>query len=162
MSFVNREVELNPWHQEKRRAKHSRWTTGVNRDSGQQVNVDTEKRPGRLWHEGAVDTNGEHILLTYGDDPPEGGLRVALVARAPKLTFRVQFLITATEGDERTSSILRELRQELDNQLIGEHPLMVWDEAKYRCAITGGPDSTIHWNYAPQGDSEDHLNDRWN
>jgi hypothetical protein len=124
--------------------------------------METEKALRPLWHEGEVDTNREYILLTYGDDPPEGGLRVALVARGPKSTFTVQFLITPTEGDERTRGILAELRQELDTYLIGEYPLEVWDEAKYRCTITSGPDSTIHWNYAPQGDSEAHFNDRWN
>lgn len=124
--------------------------------------MNTERMLTPLWQEGTVDTNREYILLTYGDDPPEEGLRVALVARGPKLTFAVQFLITATEGDERTSIILREVRQELDTQLVGEYPLVVWDEAKYRCAITGGPEFTIHWHWAPQGDSEEHFNHRWN
>jgi hypothetical protein len=125
--------------------------------------METKQRSIRLWNEGPVDRASEHMLLNYGEATAGGEwLPVVLIARDRGLTFKVQFLISPTEGNEQAGEILQELRQELDTYLIGEYPLEVWDEAKYRCAITSGPGTTIHWNYFPEGDDEPHLCDRLN
>ena len=110
--------------------------------------MDAEKTSSPLWHEGTVDANGEHLLLTYGEGVPDNDLPVALVALGPKLTITVQFLIAATGGDERAGNILSELRQELDTCLAGENALVAWDEGKYHCTISPNLDSKIHWCYS--------------
>ena len=124
--------------------------------------MDTEKSSGRLWHEGTVDANGEHILLTYGEGVVDNGLPIALVALGPRLTFTVQFLITSTAGDDQAGHILAELRQELDTYLAGEFPLEVWDEAKYFCAVPPNPGSKIHWSYRFDWEKDPHASAKWN
>ena len=99
-----------------------------------------------LWHEGTVDANGEHLLLTFREGAADDDLPVALLALGPKLTIMVQFLITSTSGDDQAGHILAELRQELDTYLAGEFPLEVWDQAKYSCAASPNADSRIHWH----------------
>ena len=113
----------------------------TNLDCGKEANVESENTSRPLWHEGNVDANGEHILLTYGDGAVDNDLPVALVALGPKLTITVQFLITSTAGDDQAGNILAEVRQELDTYLAGEFPLEVWDEAKYHCVVSPNPSS---------------------
>ena len=124
--------------------------------------MDAENTSRPLWHEGAVDADGEHILLTYGDGVVDNDLPVALIALGPKLTITVKFLIAATGGDDRAGIILPELRQELDTYFAGEFPLEVWDQAKYSCAVPPNPNSKIHWSYRLDWDKDLHASARWN
>ena len=102
--------------------------------------MESENTSRPLWHEGTVDANGEHLLLTYGAAGSDQDLPVAMVALGPKLTITVQFLIAATGGDDRAGRILADVCQELDTYLTGEFPLVVWDEAKYHCVMSPNPE----------------------
>ena len=134
----------------------------TNLDCGKEAKVESENTSRPLWHEGAVDRNGEHILLTYGDGAVDNDLPVALVALGPRLTITVQFLITSTSGDDQAGHILAELRQELDTYLAGEFPLEIWDEAKYRCVVSPNLDSKIHWRIRFDWGKDAHASAKWN
>lgn len=124
--------------------------------------MNAEKSSSRLWHEGLVDRDSEHILLTYGEGDADNDLPVALIALGPNLTITVQFLITATGGDDPAGHVLAEVCQELDTYLAGEFPLEVWDQAKYYCAVSPNPNSKIHWSYRLDWDQEPYASARWN
>ena len=124
--------------------------------------MESENTSRPLWHEGTVNADGEHILLTYGEGVADNDLPVALIALGPKLTITVQFLITSTAGDDQAGHILAELRQDLDTYLAGEFPLVVWDEAKYHCVVSPNPSSKIHWHYRFDWDKDPHASARWN
>ncbi len=104
------------------------------------------------WQDGIVDRTEEHMELSYGDagvHKPEEFVLVALLSAPSKNVFTVQFLIK--EGDEKTKTIVQDVKQELNLYLIELQETNPWAYAKYHCSTASNIYSKVHWRYHSKG-----------
>ena len=109
-----------------------------------------EKKARRKWKwtEGLVDSEEEHIKISYGDD----SVPVGLVAPPEKRAFTVQFVLTAAPSTTGPyQKILEETRRELDFYLVENREEDLWAYAKYHCSTAANLYSPVHWGYYPKG-----------
>ena len=126
---------------------------------------------GWVWQEGQVNTQHEHMELTFVTNPhafPRESMPLALVARGPEKSFTVQFLVTPTLEHPETAEALAQARKTLDFYLT-EHlgpagfprrpqgtrrkeEYNPWRYAIYHATSTAANlYAQIHWAYFPKG-----------
>lgn len=93
----------------------------------------------RRWVEGAVDVNGEHMVLNYGEDPTP----VAWLAH-DNGDFVVQF---NADGDGLAGRDA--VKAALDDTLNRSGDGDAWREAIRRCGVDGEGAPPVHWGYFP-------------
>lgn len=107
-----------------------------------------KSRRSRKWTEGFVDTEEEHIKISYGND----SVPVALVAPPGKRVFTVQFVLSANlSTTDPYQKILEETRKELDFYLIEKREENPWAYAIYHCGTAANIYSRVHWGHYPKG-----------
>ena len=104
------------------------------------------KRSKWKWREGVVDTDDDHMKLTYEENPDP----IALVTPGEGGTFIVQFLDTYSKQDN-WKEMLRYVRRELDYYLVELREKDPWAYAIYHCGTTANVYSKVHWGYYPKG-----------
>jgi len=113
--------------------------------------LETKKKSRRNWKwiEGLVDSEEEHIKITYGDDH----IPVALVACPQKRTLTVQFVLTANPSTTNPyQKILEVAKKELNFYLVELGKEDPWEYAKYHaCCTAANLYSPVHWGYYPKG-----------
>lgn len=121
--------------------------------------MEGEKKARRSWKwtEGFVDSEGEHIKITYGDD----NIPVALVAPPEKRAFTVQFVLSADSSTTNPyQKIFEETRKELDFYLIEKREKDPWAYAIYHCGTAANLYSPVHWVYYEMG-YKDRLSEKF-
>ena len=96
--------------------------------------------------EGTVNTDDDHMKLTYEDNPDP----VALIAQGEGNTFIVQFLETDS-NQENWKETIRYVRRELDFFLVELREENPWAYAIYHCSTAANVYSKVHWGYYPKG-----------
>ena len=109
-----------------------------------------KRRQTYKWVEGTVDTEKEHIKITYGEDPAT----VALVAPGEGRTFVVQFVLGPGLfiSAKQVQHIKEEVRKELDFYLVQKCEPNPWAYAIYHCNTGANVYSSVHWGYYRDGD----------
>jgi hypothetical protein len=94
------------------------------------------------WHEGAVDEQADHLLLTYASlDLP-----VALVAPPVDRAFPVRFIASAPEADATPRDAVR---RDLDFYLLEVGGPDPWGYAIYHCGTMANAYSDVRWSWHP-------------
>lgn len=109
------------------------------------VKIEKRKKSSRGWKwvESLVDSEEEHIKITYGDD----AIPVALVAPRGKRAFMVQFVLRADPSPaEPYQKILEETRDQLDFFLIEKGEENPWAYAIYHCSTASNFYSRVRWD----------------
>lgn len=102
------------------------------------------------WIEGVVNTDDDHMKLTYEENPDP----IALVAPGERETFIVQFLDTYSKQDN-WKEMNRYVRREIDYYLIELREKDPWAYAIYHCSTAANVYSKVHWGYYPKGHKEE-------
>jgi hypothetical protein len=102
--------------------------------------------PESRWFEGSVNTDNEHIKITYGDNEEI----IAIVEPVSKRDFKVQFLVDLDTKDDHTQKILEDIRQELDFYLVDKREVKPWEYMIYHCTTAANIYSKVHWGYHPK------------
>lgn len=104
------------------------------------------------WNEGIVNTNTDHIKISYGDIGHGDDTKlVALVAPDRDNNFVVQWLMRPDPSDELVKAVLQEVRKELDFYLIELEKEDPWAYAQYHSRATSNIFSNVHWGWYPEG-----------
>jgi hypothetical protein len=103
------------------------------------------------WMEGTVNTDDDHMKLTYEERPDP----VALIAPGEGSTFIVQFLEMDSKQDNG-KEMMRYVRRELDFYLVELREENPWAYAIYHCSTAANVYSRVHWGYYPKGYKEEH------
>jgi len=112
------------------------------------LETNKKSRRGWKWTEGFVDSEEEHIKISYGDD----SLPVALIAPRGERAIAVQFVLTADSSTtDPYQKILEEARKELDFYFVEKREESPWEYAKYHCSTAANIYSPVHWGYYPKG-----------
>lgn len=109
------------------------------------------KRPEWRWEEGAVDPDGEHIEVRYGDTSNsryEEWTPIALIGKPKRYVFPVCWLKVSTLIGPAN---IEEVRWELDFYLVDKHEPEPWEYAIYHCSTGANIYSKVHWSYFPSG-----------
>ena len=99
------------------------------------------------WFEGTVNTENDHIKITYGDSK----YTIALIEPVGERSFKVQFLMKPEDTLIDGQKIIDEVRQELDFYLVDLRERKPWEYAKYHCGTAANIYSNVHWGYYPKG-----------
>jgi len=102
--------------------------------------------PENKWFEDRVNTENDHIKITYGEDPKI----VALVAPVSKREFKVQFLLNQNTPNIQSQKVIEEVKQELDFFLVELGERKPWEYAIYHCSTAANIYSKVHWSYYPK------------
>lgn len=103
------------------------------------------------WQEGAVDPDGEHIEVRYGDASNtryEEWIPIALIGKPRRRVFRVRWLRMLPAID---TAIIGEVHRELDFYLVDKREPNPWAYAIYHCSTGANMYSKVHWSYFPSG-----------
>ena len=103
------------------------------------------------WQEGAVDPDGEHIEVRYGDASNtryEEWIPIALIGKPRRHVFPVQWLRMLPAID---AAIIGEVHRELDFYLVNKREPTPWAYAIYHCSTGANMYSKVHWSYFPSG-----------
>jgi hypothetical protein len=109
------------------------------------------KRPEWRWQEGAVDPDGEHIEVRYGDTSTaryEEWTPIALIGKPKRHVFPVCWLKMPATIDP---AIIGQVRRELDFFLVDKCEPEPWAYAIYHCGTGANIYSKVHWSYFPSG-----------
>jgi hypothetical protein len=109
------------------------------------------KHPEWMWQEGAVDPDGEHIEVRYGDASNvryEEWTPIAIIGKPRNRIFPVRWLRMPPAID---TAILGEVRRELDFYLVNKREPNPWAYAIYHCNTSANMYSKVHWSYFPSG-----------
>jgi hypothetical protein len=111
----------------------------------------SDKHPEWMWQEGAVDTDGEHIELRYGDASNvryDEWTPIALIGKPRSRVFPVRWLRISPAID---TAIIGKVRRELDFYLVDKREPNPWAYAIYHCNTSANMYSKVHWSYFPSG-----------
>jgi len=75
-----------------------------------------ERKTGTNWKivEGSVNRDGDHIKITYGEDPEP----IALISRGRGNSFKVQFMLSKDTSDKKVRAMLQMLKVQLNFILL--------------------------------------------
>ena len=102
------------------------------------------------WREGAVDVEGEHIELRYGDaakNDYKKWLPVALIGKPAHHVFPVLWLMSPDNPSRE--EMINAARKELDFYLAEKREANPWEYAIYHCNTSANMYSKVHWSYFP-------------
>lgn len=97
------------------------------------------------WREGAVDRDGDHLVLTNR----ELSVPLAIVGPPSGRTFTVQFVDELADDDPRSAQLRDPARHELDYYLVELGEADPWAYAIYHCSTAANLYSPIHWSWHP-------------
>jgi hypothetical protein len=101
------------------------------------------------WKEGAVDPDGEHLELRYGDafeTTYKQWIPVALVGKPTRYVFPVRWLM---ERSTPNQMVIAAVREELDFYLVELHERDPWAYALHHSRTMANFGSKVHWSYWP-------------
>jgi hypothetical protein len=104
------------------------------------------------WRAGAVDVEGEHIELRYGDAAKgdyKEWLPVALIGKPANHVFPVLWLISPDNPSRE--EMINAARKEFDFYLVEKGEPNPWEYAIYHCNTSANIYSKMHWSYFPNG-----------
>ncbi len=95
--------------------------------------------------EGIVNTDNDHIKITYGTD----SIPVAFVAPGGRKAFIIEFLSRSDKSDRPMEKILDEVRKELDFYLVEKGEEDPWKYSIHHCRTAANLYSEVHWGWHP-------------
>jgi hypothetical protein len=104
------------------------------------------------WREGAVDVQGEHIELRYGDAAEsdyEQWVPIARLGKPMNNVFPVLWLMSP--DDPSHEQMINAARKDLDFYLVDKREPNPWAYAKYQSNTAANIYSKVHWSYFPEG-----------
>jgi len=103
------------------------------------------------WIEGVVDKNKDHIKITYGDvRKDETMIPIAHIAPGEGRSFNVQFINKKDDLGNKMTSILKEVKEELNFYLVNKGEPDPWAYAQYHCTTAANMYSNVHWEWIPK------------